>query len=78
MCDYIVTGDSWKELKESGKLDFGSVPMLELEDGTRLTQTNAVLHYVGKMYGLIPEDPLAAYRGYKAATYVLDDYQWKH
>ena len=35
--DIRVTGDSWKALKESGVLEYNQVPMVELEDGTRLT-----------------------------------------
>jgi glutathione S-transferase len=34
--DIRVSGDSWKELKESGKCPFGQVPLLELTDGTCL------------------------------------------
>lgn len=32
--DNRVTGESWKALQESGKLPYGTVPILELEDGT--------------------------------------------
>ena len=49
--DIRVSGDSWKELKESGKCEFGSVPMLELDDGTRLSQSLPILRYVVKAYG---------------------------
>ena len=34
--DVRVTGDSWLELKASGKLEFNQVPMLELPNGERL------------------------------------------
>merc|ERR1712195_320282 len=44
--DNRLTGDSWTELKESGKLEFGQMPMLELDDGTRLCQGAAILNYL--------------------------------
>jgi prostaglandin-H2 D-isomerase / glutathione transferase len=45
--DIRVTGDSWKALKEEdGKLEFGQVPMLELDDGTKLCQGDAILEYL--------------------------------
>ena len=44
--DVRLTGDSFKTLKESGSLEFGSVPMLELDDGTKLVQGGAILEYL--------------------------------
>ena len=44
--DIRVTGDSWKALKESGNLEFGSVPMLELDDGTKLVQSMPIVDYL--------------------------------
>lgn len=38
---------------------FNSVPVLEI-DGAAVTQSNAMLRYVGKMAGLYPEDDLQA------------------
>ena len=45
------------EVRKSTPL--GQVPILEL-DGEIITQTNAILRYVGKQIGLYPEDLLAA------------------
>ncbi len=39
---------------------FNSVPTMEI-DGTVVTQTNAMLRYVGKQVGLYPEDDLQAF-----------------
>ena len=39
---------------------FNSVPTMEI-DGTGVTQTNAMLRYVGKKVGLYPEDDLQAF-----------------
>jgi glutathione S-transferase len=44
--DVRVTGDSWKELKASDKCEFGSVPVLELDDGTCLAQSISILRYI--------------------------------
>ena len=37
--DIRVTGDSWTELKSSGKLEFGQIPHMELADGTVMSQS---------------------------------------
>ena len=34
--DIRVTGPTWHELRDSGRLRFGQMPMLELDDGTCL------------------------------------------
>jgi len=72
--DIRVTGDSWKALKESGDCEFGQVPMLELEDGTRLTQSRAIMNYLGATYKLMPEDPMLNYKGEKASHFFMMDY----
>jgi len=33
-------------MKKDGKLDFGSMPMLEI-DGKKLVQTQAIMNYLG-------------------------------
>mmetsp|Transcript_61770 Transcript_61770/g.180506 ORF Transcript_61770/g.180506 Transcript_61770/m.180506 type:complete len:245 (+) Transcript_61770:104-838(+) len=50
---------SCKELVESGKLRFGTFPVLEV-NGRLLTQTTAIAEYVGKLTGFYPEDPWLA------------------
>lgn len=47
-------------VKESGKLAFGQVPMLEVDGKHQLVQTAAILRYLSKIAGLYPEDPLIA------------------
>ena len=34
--DVRVNGEKFKEMKESGVLEYGHLPMLELDDGTKL------------------------------------------
>ena len=43
-----------------GSTRFSSVPTMEI-DGTVVTQTNAMLRYVGRKVGLYPEDELQAF-----------------
>ena len=75
--DVRINRNDWKELKTSGILDFGQLPMLELENGETLFQTIPILTYLGKIYGLIPDDPLAAYKGEKALEYAYNDFLFK-
>ncbi len=53
--DVRVAGESFAELKASGKLEFGQVPMLE-HDGKHLAQSWSILRYLGKIHGYYPED----------------------
>ena len=76
--DIRVTGDAWKELKESGKLDFSQIPMVELADGTRLFQSIPIVNYFGAKYGLKPTDPMVNYKGEKAVEHVGGDFVGKH
>ena len=55
--DVTVPFPSWPAMKPT--TPFGSLPLLEV-DGVTLTQSNAILSFVGKMAGLYPEDPLQA------------------
>jgi glutathione S-transferase len=61
-----LTREEFMEMKTSGALRFGQVPMLEVvsADGSvvQLTQSSAIIKYVGKFAGLYPvnDDLLAA------------------
>jgi len=61
--DIVMAGDAWKTMKESGKPTFGQLPLLELEDGTCMVQTTAIMNYLGTVYKLAPEDPMHQYKG---------------
>ena len=42
--------DEFAQLKENGKLAFGQVPLLEIDDGKhQLVQTNSILRYLAKL-----------------------------
>ncbi len=58
----LVNGESMKELKESGKLEFGQVPMLETPEGKHLVQSWAILRFLGRKYGYYPDEPELAYK----------------
>lgn len=49
----------------------GQLPCLELSDGLKMGQTNAILRYLGKKYGYYPSDPLKAYK----MDYIIDVYE---
>jgi len=72
--DVRVTGDSWKKLKASDKCMFGQVPLLELNDGTCLSQTDAILEYLGTVHNLKGADPLSTYKGARAKEYLCNDF----
>ena len=49
--DVRCTGEDFGKMKKDGKLDFGSMPMLEM-DGMKLVQTQAIINYLGSTFCL--------------------------
>ena len=57
--DVHVPLDRFSEQKAAGELPFGSLPVLDVDDGERRTsaaQSNAILRFVGRLTGLYPVD----------------------
>lgn len=52
--DRRITREDWAKLKPT--TPFGSVPMLESPGKPTLAQSNAILAYIGRSYGLHPTD----------------------
>ena len=48
-----------KQAHAEKRLPFGKAPVLELDDGTLLPESNAILAYLGKDSRFVPTDPLA-------------------
>lgn len=46
------------QAKASGRLPFGKAPVLELDDGTLLPESNAILNWLGTNSRFVPTDPL--------------------
>ena len=59
---YVKKDETFAALKESGKLEFGQVPMLETADGKHLIQSWSVLRYLGRQHGYYPDDAEVAYK----------------
>ena len=55
------THETLAEVKATGILEFGQVPMLEYE-GKYLAQSQAAMRFLGKKYGYYPEDAYEAWR----------------
>ena len=60
--EYIMSwdhfDDEWSKVKP--KLAFKQLPMMEVEDGTQICQSIAILHYIESLGGLKISDPLMA------------------
>ncbi|EER14648.1 Glutathione S-transferase, putative [Perkinsus marinus ATCC 50983] len=57
--DERIQMDQWPALKASGKFPLGQLPVLEFEDGTQITQNQAIMRYVAALNpstGLYPLD----------------------
>ena len=58
--DHRIVPKEWGEFKPS--TPWGSMPTLELSDGTHLGQARSLMRFIGKATGLYPTDALAACR----------------
>jgi glutathione S-transferase len=58
--DNRVKRDDWTALKPT--TPFGGLPTLEVQGQGVLSQSNAILSYIGRQYGLMPFDPFEAAR----------------
>src|SRR5689334_846594 len=58
--DVRVKGPDWPAVKP--QMPFGAVPVLELPGHPMLAQSNAILTFVGRRYGLHPKDDFEAAR----------------
>lgn len=52
--DFRMHANEFHDLKVNGKLAFGQVPALSVDDDTMITQSAAIMRYVGKLAGLYP------------------------
>ena len=50
------------------------MPALELDDGTVLVQTNAIMEYIGSTYNLKGSSPIETYRGQSVYEYFWSDF----
>ena len=54
--DVRMSRDEIKAMKEEGKITFGTMPVLEIDNGQILSQTQAIASYCAKLAGLHPND----------------------
>ena len=64
-------------MKKRGDLDFGSLPMLEIDD-MQLCQTEAIINYLGAQFGYLPSDLLMRHKGEKICAYFIGDVVMPH
>ena len=70
--DVRVSGPTFAALKP--ELEYGQVPCLELDDGTKLVQTDAILAYLAATHGFAPKDPMDCYKAQHLLSYVNEDF----
>ena len=83
--DVFVEWDDWKQYRVNkalmteklGDIEYDTLPVLELDDGTRLSQTPAILFYLATVYGYMPTTPMGAYNATNLMTYLVDDVLYK-
>ena len=75
--DVRINGEQLKTMKEEGQLEYGQVPYLELDDGTKLFQSIAIFNYVASTYGFHPQNPLDVHRGESIHEAIIVDFAFK-
>ena len=50
------------------------LPILDLGDGTMLSQSNAILNYIGTVYNLVPKDAAERAAGESYSLFINEDY----
>ena len=58
--DERIDRAQWSALK--GKTPYGQLPLFTIDDFPPVTESHAILRYVGKLAGLLPEDPILELR----------------
>jgi glutathione S-transferase len=71
--DVRVKGTDWPQLKN--QTPFGGMPILELPGKPPLGQSNAILAYIGRSYGLHPTDLFEAAQ-HEAMMAHVEDLRW--
>ena len=57
--DVEVNGEQFRSMQENGELPWNMLPVLQTEKGT-IAESSAILRYIGKFAGLIPDDSYEA------------------
>lgn len=60
--DIRISFPEFQARRATGQLPWDVLPVLELEDGTLISQSNTILRWVGHQAGLTPADPADALR----------------
>ena len=74
----INPGPDWQKFKKSGILPNEQVPMLELQDGTKMTQHHAIMHYLAMQLGFNASNHLDLYTGEHIYSRFLEDFSMKY
>jgi len=68
--DDRIEAVNWPEKKST--FPWGQVPVLVLDDGTKLTQSVAISEYLAKKFNLLPSDPIDQARALELVLHVQD------
>jgi glutathione S-transferase len=68
--DHRIAREQWAAMKPH--TPFGALPTLEIEGHAPIAQSNAILAYIGRTWGLHPTDPVEAARHEAVMAHVED------
>jgi len=73
--DNRVSGESWMAFKNSGKCANGQLPVLEVEGGHCLNQSEAIIRFIGRKTGAYPIDDAIACHKADAIINTFTDFE---
>ena len=72
--DVRVQMQDWPKIKnDTSMFEFGQMPMLELENGQRITQTKAIVRSLGQRFGYYSSNPKEAWLIDSTIDFVSDE-----
>ena len=71
--DVRLPYSEYQRVRDAGDLPFHLLPVLELEDGTRIGQSNTILRWAARRAGLVPTDAVEALR-VESVIDMVEDY----
>ena len=77
--DHVHMSEEWLAFKPT--TEFGQMPLLELEDGTQIAQSQPIFNFVCDKWGkegLVPTDPMVRYQAECTVACLMDDWFTKH
>jgi glutathione S-transferase len=73
--EYTSDSDSWPAARQKHSFKQDQLPVLELSDGTKISQSTVIARFAGNRLGLVPESDVKAAEVDEVAEFVQEIFQ---